>query len=82
MRQPVQFGLHKRNQLFECSLVSAAPVAQQLGDFLLPIEKASSYRLIDTANFNTVEGFLQPDGFFRISRAVVVGSQRDFRFTR
>src|SRR6478672_7043457 len=35
MRQPVQFGLHKRNQLFERSLVSAAPVAQQLGDFLL-----------------------------------------------
>src|SRR5436190_20533831 len=35
MRQPVQFGLHKQNQLFERSLVSAAPVAQQLGDFLL-----------------------------------------------
>src|SRR5438874_2028798 len=35
MRQPVQFGLHKRNQLFERSLVSAAPVTQQLGDFLL-----------------------------------------------
>jgi hypothetical protein len=34
MRQPVQFGLHKRNQLFERSLVSAAPVAQQLGDLL------------------------------------------------
>src|SRR2546430_282228 len=35
MRQPVQFGLHKQNQLFERSLVSAAPVAQQLGDLLL-----------------------------------------------
>jgi hypothetical protein len=34
MRQPVQFGLHKRNQLFERSLVSAAPVTQQLGDLL------------------------------------------------
>src|SRR5207244_10191576 len=34
MRQPVQFGLHKRNQLFERSIVSAAPVAQQLGDRL------------------------------------------------
>src|SRR4030095_12525444 len=27
-------GLHKRNQLFERSLVSAAPVAQELGDLL------------------------------------------------
>src|SRR6266513_6452130 len=36
MRQPVQFGLHTRNQLFERSLVSAAPVAQPLGDFLCP----------------------------------------------
>jgi hypothetical protein len=32
------------------------------------MEKAPSYRLLDAANFNTVEGFLQPDGFFRISR--------------
>src|SRR5260370_23751004 len=34
MRQPVQFGLHKRNQLFERSLVSAAPLAEQLSDLL------------------------------------------------
>jgi hypothetical protein len=46
------------------------------------MEKASPYRLLDAANFNTIEEFLQPDGFFRISRAVVVGSKRDFRFRR
>jgi len=34
------------------------------------MEKASPYRLLDAANFNTVEGFLQPDGFFKnISRS-------------
>jgi hypothetical protein len=26
---------------------------------------ASSYRLLDAADFTTVEGFLQPDGFFK-----------------
>jgi hypothetical protein len=26
---------------------------------------ASSYRLLDAANFTTVDGFLQPDGFFK-----------------
>ena len=35
MRQPVQFGLHQRDQLLERSLVSAAPVAEQLGDLFL-----------------------------------------------
>src|ERR1700720_1898014 len=34
MRQPVQFRLHKRNKLFEPSLVSATPLAEQLSDLL------------------------------------------------
>ena len=32
--EPVQFGLHQREQLLQRSLVSAAPVAEQLGDLL------------------------------------------------
>jgi hypothetical protein len=32
--QSVQFRLHKRNQLFQRSLVPAAPGAKQLGDLL------------------------------------------------
>src|SRR6266516_8146411 len=32
--EPVQFGLYQREQLFQRSLVSAAPVAEQLGDLL------------------------------------------------
>src|SRR6266478_3324707 len=32
--EPVQFGLHQREQLVQRSLVSAAPVAEQLGDLL------------------------------------------------
>jgi hypothetical protein len=34
VREPVQFGLHEREQLLKRSLVSAAPVAEQLGDLL------------------------------------------------
>src|SRR6266545_7648335 len=34
VREPVQFGLHQREQLLKRSLVSAAPVAEQLGDLL------------------------------------------------
>src|SRR5881409_22674 len=30
--EPVQFGLHQREQLLQRSLVSAAPVAEQMGD--------------------------------------------------
>src|SRR5437867_11383551 len=33
--QPVQFRLHQRDQFIERSFVSAAPVAQELGDLLL-----------------------------------------------
>src|SRR6266478_2651324 len=32
--EPVQFGLHQREQLLQRSLVSAAPVAEELGDLL------------------------------------------------
>src|SRR5881409_4397254 len=32
--EPMQFGLHQREQLLQRSLVSAAPVAEQLGDLL------------------------------------------------
>src|SRR5258705_7713536 len=32
--EPVQFGLHQRKQLLERCFVSAAPVAEQLGDLL------------------------------------------------
>src|SRR6266536_6583039 len=32
--EPVQFGLHQREQLLQRSLVSDAPVAEQLGDLL------------------------------------------------
>src|SRR5260370_11904676 len=32
--EPVQFGLHQRKQLLERSFVSAAPVAEQLGNLL------------------------------------------------
>ena len=35
VRQPVQFGLHQRNELLERALVSASPVAEQHGDLLL-----------------------------------------------
>src|SRR5881392_978837 len=35
VREPVQFGLHQWDQLLQRSLVSAAPVAEQLGDLLL-----------------------------------------------
>src|SRR6266436_9896590 len=34
VREPVQFGLHQRKQLLQRSVVSAAPVAEQLGDLL------------------------------------------------
>src|SRR6266487_6041163 len=34
MCEPVQFGLYQREQLLQRSLVSAAPVAEQLGDLL------------------------------------------------
>src|SRR6476620_204198 len=34
MGEPVQFGLHQREQLLQRSLVSAAPVAEELGDLL------------------------------------------------
>jgi hypothetical protein len=33
--EPVQFGMHQREQLPQRSLVSAAPLAEQLGDRLL-----------------------------------------------
>jgi hypothetical protein len=33
--ESVQFGMHQREQLSQCSLVSAAPLAEQLGDCLL-----------------------------------------------
>ena len=32
--QPVQFSLHQRQELFESSLVSIAPVDKQTGDFI------------------------------------------------
>src|SRR6266404_8109689 len=32
--EPAQFGLHQREQLLQRSLVSAAPVSEQLGDLL------------------------------------------------
>jgi hypothetical protein len=32
--EPVQFGLHQREQFLQCSLVAAAPVTEQLGDLL------------------------------------------------
>src|SRR6185312_11245241 len=34
VREPVQFGLHEREQLLKRSLVSAAPLAEQLSDLL------------------------------------------------
>src|SRR6266566_9160514 len=34
VRESVQFGLHQREQLLQRSLVSAAPVVEQLGDLL------------------------------------------------
>jgi len=34
MGEPVQFELHEREQFLQRSLVSAAPVAEQLGDLL------------------------------------------------
>src|SRR5439155_10006703 len=34
VRESVQFGLHQREQLLQGSLISAAPVAEQLGDLL------------------------------------------------
>jgi len=34
MREPVQFGLHQREQLLKRSLISTTPVAEQLGDLL------------------------------------------------
>src|SRR5436190_3706478 len=34
VRESVQFGLHQREQLLQRSLISAAPVAEQLGDLL------------------------------------------------
>jgi hypothetical protein len=34
VRESVQFGLHEREQLLKRSLVSTAPVAEQLGDLL------------------------------------------------
>src|SRR6266545_1227956 len=34
VREPVQFGLHQREQLLQRFVVSAAPVAEQLGDLL------------------------------------------------
>jgi hypothetical protein len=34
VRESVQFGLHEREQLLKRSLVSTAPVAEQLGDRL------------------------------------------------
>ena len=33
--EPVQFRMHQREQLPQRSLVSAAPLAEQLGDYLL-----------------------------------------------
>ena len=81
--QPVQFGLHQREQLLKRSLVSAAPVAEQLGDLLLRDRWASSYRLLDAAHSNTFEGFLQ-HGRRRLKKdsAVVAGFRRPFRFNR
>ena len=32
--QPVQFGLHQRKQLLQRSLISSAPVTEQLGNLL------------------------------------------------
>ena len=40
--EPVQFRLHQREQLLQRPLVSAAPVAEQLGDLLVAWMGASS----------------------------------------
>ena len=40
--EPVQFGMHQREQFLQRSLVSAAPLAEQLGDLLVAWIGASS----------------------------------------
>jgi hypothetical protein len=33
--EPVQFSLYQRQKLFQCSLITIAPVNQQAGDFII-----------------------------------------------
>ena len=81
--QPMQFGLHQRDQLLQRSLVSAAPVAEQLGDLSSRGWGRRQYKLLDAANSSMVEGFLQ-HGRRAIKKncALVAGFRRPFRFGR
>ncbi|PYL75362.1 MAG: hypothetical protein DMF26_08430 [Verrucomicrobia bacterium] len=83
MGEPVQFELHEREQFLQRSLVSAAPVAEQLGDLSSRGWGRRQYKLLDAANSSMVEGFLQ-HGRRAIKKncALVAGFRRPFRFGR
>jgi len=56
--EPVPIRVAPAEQFLQRSLVSAAPVAEQLGDSCR-VDEGVVIRLLDAANSNTIERFLQ-----------------------
>src|SRR4029077_3540600 len=78
MGEPVQFGLHQREQLLQRSVVSVAPLAEQLGDRLSRgwrrCHRSSSTPQILTPSAN----FYSTAGGDQKNCAIVAGFRRPF----
>src|SRR6266480_4936360 len=79
--EPMQFGLHQREQLLQRSLVSAAPVAEQLSDLLSRGWRRRHTGCSTPQILTQSRNFYSTAGGDQKKCAVVAGFRRPFRFT-
>jgi hypothetical protein len=81
--QPVQFRLHQRDQLRQCSVISAPPVAEQLGDLLLQ-QRGGCHKGRSTLQIlPRSRNFSAPTARYSKQKcAILAGFERHFGFIR